>query len=65
MTEYRVRWEVDIEASSPIEAAEKALEMQRDHASIENVFEVTPSLGISVRIDLGWGAEDTIMRLVK
>lgn len=37
---YRVVWEMDIEAESPREAAERALEIQRDCASIANVFRV-------------------------
>lgn len=55
MTEYRVRWEIDIEADSPQEAAEKALLIQRRHNSIATVFDVTPHGGAAadtVTIDL-------------
>jgi hypothetical protein len=38
--DYRVRWEIDIEAESYQEAAEAALAIQRDPASIATVFDV-------------------------
>lgn len=41
MAEYRVKWEVDVDASSPEQAARKALAMQRNPESIATVFEVT------------------------
>ena len=41
--EYRVRWEVDIDATSRREAAQKALEMQRDSQSTATVFDVVLS----------------------
>ena len=44
---YRVRWEIDIEADSPRQAAVKALEIQRDRNSMATVFEVNGE-----RIDL-------------
>ena len=40
MTEYKVQWEIDIEAATPREAAEKALEIQRDPDSVATVFKV-------------------------
>lgn len=40
MTTYRVTWSIDLDAASPQEAAEKALAIQRDPASIAQVFEV-------------------------
>ena len=40
MPEYIVRWEIDIDADSPREAAEKALEVVRDPASIATFFQV-------------------------
>jgi hypothetical protein len=40
MPVYRVKWEIDTEADSPIEAAEKALRIQRDPDSIATVFQV-------------------------
>ncbi len=39
-TLYRVRWEIDIEASNAPEAATKALAIQRDPGSIAAVFDV-------------------------
>lgn len=42
MPEYRVTWNIDIDAPNPRKAAEKALEMQRDPSSIATVFEVIP-----------------------
>jgi hypothetical protein len=38
--QFRVRWEIDIEADSPKEAAQKALEIHRDPGSIATIFEV-------------------------
>lgn len=40
MPTYRVVWEIDIEACAPIEAAKKALQIQRDPNSIATVFDV-------------------------
>jgi hypothetical protein len=37
---YRVTWEIDIDAESPRQAAERALEIHRDPKSIATVFEV-------------------------
>ena len=39
MKTYRVTWEIDVEASSPIEAAKEALRMQCGDSSA-NVFAV-------------------------
>lgn len=38
--EYKVTWTVDVEADDPVEAARKALEIQRDPESIATLFEV-------------------------
>ena len=40
MSEYRVKWEIDIEADSPEEAARIALMIQRDQESEALFFEV-------------------------
>ena len=40
MKEYHVEWSIDISASSPLEAACFALEIQRDPNSIATVFYV-------------------------
>ena len=51
MREYRVRWEIDIEADTPEEAAALALAIQRKPDSIATVFDVwehgTPMIGNS------------------
>jgi hypothetical protein len=38
--DYLVSWEINIEAKSPREAAEKALKIQRNPESIATVFQV-------------------------
>lgn len=57
MPNYLVRWEIDIEADTPREAAVKALEIQRDTESIATVFHVFVTDEIAGahidRIDLG------------
>ncbi len=40
MTMHRVIWEIDLDADSPREAAEKALEIQRDVNSTATHFTV-------------------------
>lgn len=40
MGHYRVAWEIDVEASSPQEAAWEALAIQRDRTSTATVFDV-------------------------
>ncbi|MGW5147556.1 hypothetical protein [Rhodococcus koreensis] len=40
MTEYRVIWEIDIDADTPQQAAEKAWETMRKPDSTANVFRV-------------------------
>lgn len=63
MKTYRVRWEIDIEAETPEEAALRALIVQRnrDEANVATVFDVTESRlaqkfnppGLWRHIDLG------------
>jgi len=38
--EYRVRWEIDVDAENPVEAARQARAMQVDPSSTANVFDV-------------------------
>jgi hypothetical protein len=38
---YRVRWDIDIDAQTPMEAAQKALEIHRNPESIATVFLVS------------------------
>lgn len=40
--EYHIKWEIDVTAGSPLEAAREALTIQRDPKSIATVFEVRP-----------------------
>ena len=40
LKEYRVQWEVELYATSPRAAAQKALEIQRDPESTASVFDV-------------------------
>ena len=48
----RVKWEIDLDANSPHEAARKALTIQRNPQSIATVFDVTGKRGKTVRVDL-------------
>jgi hypothetical protein len=41
MPSYRVTWTIDIDADGPYDAARRALQIQRDPASIATVFDVT------------------------
>jgi hypothetical protein len=52
----RIRWEIDVDARTPREAARKALAIQRDPDSIATVFDVTDGDG-TVRVDL---SENTV-----
>jgi hypothetical protein len=52
MKEYRVRWEIDVTADSPQEAARIALAVQRDITSTALVFEVCDEGGHVDVIDL-------------
>lgn len=54
MTTYRVEWAIDIEAGSPVEAAQKARAIQLDPGSIATVFDVLEydSKDDAARIDL-------------
>jgi hypothetical protein len=40
MTEFLVSWKINLDADSPQEAAQKALDIQRDPTSIATVFKV-------------------------
>jgi hypothetical protein len=40
MTQYCVRWEIELEADSPMDAAQEALRIHRDPESIATIFEV-------------------------
>lgn len=49
--EFRVVWEIDVEANSRLEAAHKAREIQLDPTSIATVFRVHEGFS-SVMVDL-------------
>ena len=53
MTDYKVRWEIDIDAETPEEAAMQAFAIQRDQESLATVFEVDDKKGNTVTIDIG------------
>lgn len=53
MTEYFVRWTVEIDADSPEEAAKIARGMQLDPKSVATVFNVSTDEGDGAYIDLG------------
>ncbi len=40
MKEYLVTWEINLDAETSVDAAEKALEIQQDKSSIATVFKV-------------------------
>jgi len=46
---YNVIWEIDIDARSPVEAAKKALKIQRDTGSTATIFEVSEHGGENLR----------------
>lgn len=52
MPDYRVKWEIDIDAKTPEEAAKMALDIQRDENSIATCFEVYTETGEMKFIDL-------------
>ena len=43
---------IELDAGSPVQAAELALEIQRDPGSVATVFEVQEITGPSCRVDL-------------
>lgn len=49
--EYHVKWEIEVEADSPLEAARKAREIQLNPESTATVFDVVPHHPLT-RIDL-------------
>ena len=55
--QYRVRWEIDLEAASAHDAARQALALQRDPRSVATVFEVMDAAGRSASLDLAGHTE--------
>lgn len=56
MPHYKIAWFIDIEADSPLEAAQEALAIHRDSESIATVFTVR-SADSSICIDAANGEE--------
>ncbi len=52
MKTYSIKWEIEIDAETPEEAARKALEIQRDPASLATVFDAYDEEGNCTRVDL-------------
>jgi hypothetical protein len=52
MPEYVVSWEINLDADTPHEAAEKALAIHRDPTSIAYVFTVVDGDGTEHHVDL-------------
>ena len=50
--DFHIRWDVDLPAWSPKDAAQKALAMQRDAQSTATVFDVRDAGGRVTRVDL-------------
>lgn len=52
MAMYHVIWEIDLDAETPKEAAEKALAIHRDPVSLATVFNVCDEDGNLTQVDL-------------
>jgi hypothetical protein len=52
MPEYRVKWEIDVDADDPVTAARRSLQIQRDVGSTATVFDVVGPDGSKTRVDL-------------
>ncbi|MDD4987000.1 MAG: hypothetical protein PHQ43_14745 [Dehalococcoidales bacterium] len=55
--EYSIKWEIDLSAESPQEAAAEALGIQRDKNSTATIFSVTDSNGKETYIDASDGKQ--------
>ena len=55
---FKVIWEIDLDADSPVEAARLALAIQRDPYSIATHFEVFSEDGVQTIVDIE--AEDEV-----
>ena len=58
--EYYVEWAIEVSATTPLKAAQLALEIQRDPSSMAVVFNVFDSDGEKVQIDLLDPEEDDV-----
>lgn len=52
MPTYWITWEIEVDADTPREAAQEALDVQRDEFSTATVFLVTDANGNKEYIDL-------------
>ena len=62
MREYRVKWQIDVEARSPREAAQKAREYQIKLDATADVFKVEAKSGRVTKIDLTENTSEVIGR---
>ena len=49
---YKVRWEINVDGETPVEAAKEALRIQTDPESTALVFEVFDEAGKVTMVDL-------------
>lgn len=61
MADFRVRWEIDVDADNAFEAARKALLIQRTPNSTATHFTVIPEVGEHIPIDLGYSFEEYLI----
>lgn len=53
MSSFRVAWEIQVDANTPLQAAIKALEIQQDAFSEDIFYRVTDeSTGVETEVDL-------------
>jgi len=50
--EYTVNWSIQLDATDPVDAARKALEVMRDPSSISDCYEVDTAEGETHNVDL-------------
>ena len=66
MPSYKVTWEIDVDADTPLEAAQEALRMQ-DSGSTATIFTVVSDDGCTtfVDADTGMTTQTTMRELVR
>jgi hypothetical protein len=57
-SDYRVSWLIDVDAPSPLEAADEAFAAMRDPVTTATVFEVTDSTGARFTVDVDARSEE-------
>ncbi len=55
---FEVTWKIEVDAPTPVEAARRALEIQRDPGSVALVFEVEDGADNKTTVDL-WELNET------